>query len=692
MRARYPDREGVLPHRGVPIAWESYGDGERTVLLIPPWQIVHSRIWKAQIPYLARYFRIVTFDPPGNGRSGRPATGYDHDGLADAIVALMDATDTARASLVTLSRSAWQGVILAAEHPERVERLVLTGCALDDAPRGGAAFHEPPGEHPQGWAKFNAGYWRAHYREFLEFFFAQAANEAHSSKQREDGVAWGLETTPEILIATVDEGRCRTPLAELLAAVGCPTLIVHGTEDRVRPIALSERAHGAIAGSTFIPMEGSGHLPNTRDPVRYNLLLRDFLAPTAARRRPWSRARARRPRALFVSSPIGLGHALRDVAIAGALREARPDLDISWLAQDPVTRVLEARGETIHPASRLLAGESAHFESEAGEHDLHAFYAWRNMDEILVANFMVLHDVLEAEPFDLVIGDEAWDVDYYLHENPELKRTAFAWLTDFVGWLPIDAGDGREARLAADYNAEMIEQIARLPRVRDAALFVGTPDDVVDAEFGPGLPRIRDWTREHFDFPGYILPFDPAAFADRDALRARLAFRADEKVVFAAVGGTGVGHHLLRRVVAAAPATRRLLPEARIIVVTGPRIDPATLPPAPGVEYRRFVPDLYAHLAACDLAVVQGGLSTCMELTATKRPFLYFPLRNHFEQNVHVPYRLARYGAGVRMDYTQTDPEALAHAIADGLKRPVLYRDVETDGARRAAATLARLV
>jgi len=607
MRARYPDREGVLEHRGVPIAWESYGDGERTVLLIPPWQIVHSRIWKAQIPYLARYFRVVTFDPPGNGRSGRPATGYDHDGLAAAIVALMDATDTARASLVTLSRSAWQGVILAAEHPERVERLVLTGCALDDAPRGGAAFHEPPGEHPRGWAKFSAGDWRAHYREFLEFFFAQAANEAHSSKQREDGVAWGLETTPEILIATVDEGRCRTPLAELLAAVRCPTLIVHGTEDRVRPITLSERAHTAIAGSTFVPMEGSGHLPNARDPVRYNLLLRDFLAPTAAGRRPWSRGRARRRRALFVSSPIGLGHALRDVAIAGALREARPDLDITWLAQDPVTRVLEARGETIHPASRLLAGESAHFESEPGEHDLHAFYAWRNMDEILVANFMVLHDVLEAEPFDLVIGDEARDVDYYLHENPELKRTAFAWLTDFVGWLPVDAGDGREARLAADYNAEMIEQIARLPRVRDAALFVGTPDDVVDAEFGPGLPRIRDWTRQHFDFPGYILPFDPAAFADREALRARLAFRADENVVFAAVGGTGVGHHLLRRVVAAAPATRRLLPDARIIVVTGPRIDPAPLPPAPGVEYRRFVPDLYAHLAACDLAVVRAA-------------------------------------------------------------------------------------
>jgi len=692
MRARYPDREGIVEHGGVPIAWEIYGEGERTVALIPPWQIVHSRIWKAQIAYLARHFRVVTFDQPGSGRSGRPRTGYDHDRAADWTLAVLDATGTEHAALVTLSRATWQGVILAARHPERVERLVLTGCALDDAPRGGSAFHADAGEAPEGWARFNAGYWRVHYHEFLEFFFSQCSCEPHSTKQREDAVGWGLETTPEILIATIDEGRCRTPLAELLAAVRCPTLIVHGTDDRIRPIALSERAHAAIAGSVLVPMEGAGHTPNTRDPVRFNLLVRDFLAPAAPAVRPWRRAMARPRRALFVSSPIGLGHALRDVAIAEALRAARPELEITWLAQDPVTRVLEARGETIHPASRLLAGESAHLESEAGEHDLHAFYAWRTMDEILVANFMVLHDVLEAEPYDLVVGDEAWDVDYYLHENPELKRTAFAWLTDFVGWVPVDPGDRREAALAADYNAEMLEQIARVPRVRDAALFVGSPEDVVDLPFGPGLPRIRDWTRAHFDFPGYILPFDPAAFADREGLRARLGFRADEQVVLAAVGGTGVGHHLLRRVLAAAATARRLVPNLRLIVVTGPRIDPAALPAMPGVELRRFVPDLYAHFAACDLAVVQGGLSTCMELVATKRPFLYFPLRNHFEQNVHVPHRLARYGAGVRMDYAQTDPEALAHAIAEGLKRPVLYRDVETDGARRAAAVIARLV
>jgi predicted glycosyltransferase len=252
--------------------------------------------------------------------------------------------------------------------------------------------------------------------------------------------------------------------------------------------------------------------------------------------------------------------------------------------------------------------------------------------------------------------------------------------------------DSREARLAADYNAEMIEHIARSPRVRDLSLFVGDPDDIVEASFGPDLPKIRDWTEAHYQFPGYVLPFDPQAFADRESLRARLGFRADERVVFVAVGGTGVGHHLLRKVAAAYPLMRRHIPGLRLIVVTGPRIDPAALPPTPGVEYRRFVPDLYAHLAGCDLAIVQGGLSTCMELTATKRSFLYFPLRNHFEQNIHVPHRLARYRAGVRMDYAEADPESLAHAVAEGLKRPVAYRDVETGGARRAAELIAPLI
>ena len=99
---------------------------------------------------------------------------------------------------------------------------------------------------------------------------------------------------------------------------------------------------------------------------------------------------------LFLSSPIGLGHARRDLAIADELRALHPDVEIDWLAQHPVTGgSLDAAGERVHPASRWLASESAHIEGEAGEHDLHAFQAMRTMDEILVANFHVIDEVAE---------------------------------------------------------------------------------------------------------------------------------------------------------------------------------------------------------------------------------------------------------------------------------------------------------
>ena len=371
----------------------------------------------------------------------------------------------------------------------------------------------------------------------------------------------------------------------------------------------------------------------------------------------------------------------------------QPDLEIDWLAQDPVTRVLETHGERIHPLSEELASESGHIAAESTEHELNAFQAIRRMDEILVNNFMVFHDAIEEGEYDLVIGDEAWDVDYYLHENPELKRTAFAWLTDFVGWLPMPDGGDREAFLTADYNAEMIEQIARFPRIRDRAIFVGDPDDVVPDDFGPGLPSIREWTEDHYAFAGYVTGFDPSPLLERrEELRDELGYQPDERVVVVTVGGSGVGEALLRRVIAAYPMAASQIPGLRMIAVAGPRIDPAALGAPAGVDVRAFVPDLYRHLVACDLAVVQGGLTTTMELTAAQRPFLYFPLGNHFEQNRHVRHRLERYGAGRCMDFRTSDPDAIAAAMAEELDRPIAYRPVDPDGARRAAELIAPLL
>jgi predicted glycosyltransferase len=238
----------------------------------------------------------------------------------------------------------------------------------------------------------------------------------------------------------------------------------------------------------------------------------------------------------------------------------------------------------------------------------------------------------------------------------------------------------------------MIEHIARFPRVRDQAVFVGNPDDIVPERFASHLPWIREWTEEHFAFAGYVTGFDPAEFADRATLRAELGYGEDEQVCIVTVGGSGVGGDLLRRVIAAFPQAKAMVPALRMIVVAGPRIPPQSLPSHDGLEIRAYVHHLYRHLAACDLAVVQGGLTTSMELTANQRPFLYFPLRHHFEQNHHVHHRLQRYDAGRRMDYDHETPETIATAIAETIGQTVNYHPVETDGAARAAALIAPLL
>jgi len=310
-----------------------------------------------------------------------------------------------------------------------------------------------------------------------------------------------------------------------------------------------------VPGARMLTVGGGGHLPAARDPVLFNRSVRDFVAG-APRASTWVRGMSRKRRALFISSPIGLGHVQRDLAIARELRKLHPDLEIDWFTVDPAARYLEREGERLHPITQRLANESRHFESVAGEHDLSAFFALRTMDEIMVNNFMTFSDLMEAEHYDLVIGDESWEVDYYYHENPELKRQPFVFLTDFVGCLPMDSGE-RETHLCADRNADDIEHVARFPYVRDAAIFVGNPEDVTEAPFGPGLPSIRAWTDRNFSYSGYALPFDPEDFSDTEKCGKSTAYSKNEKIVIASVGGTAVGKPLLDKIAQAFPRMKR---------------------------------------------------------------------------------------------------------------------------------------
>ncbi|MEM7171943.1 MAG: alpha/beta fold hydrolase [Pseudomonadota bacterium] len=696
MRAKLPHTQGSLDRDGIKLHYEIYGDGPHTIIFVPTWAIIHSRSWKAQVPYFSERFRVITFDPRGNGKSGRPdtSTGYEFSKIVGDVIAVLDATETDKAILVGMSFSSAVSFAVAAKYPERVLAVVSTGGWSPIVPpykhRFDAYQSEPP-KNPQGWQKYNVAYWKQDYPDFLDFFLSKVHNEPHSTKQHEDAVSWGLDGDP-VMLAMTQDGRDETVDEDTYRQVSCPCLVVVGDCDEITPPETSYKIAELTGGELHV-FPGGGHGIHARFPAWFNTLMRNFLDRNLGTGRPTRHQRSGgEQRVLYLSSPIGLGHARRDVAVVRELRILHPGLQIEWLAQDPVTRFLDASGEDVHPASRLLANESAHIEAESGEHDLNAFQAIRAMDEIMIKNFMVFQELLEEQTYDLVIADEAWDVDHYWHEHPELKKAQIAWLTDFVGWVPMAESGPREAYLTTDYNAEMIEHVEGHPEVRDRAIFVGGPEDIVDLGFGDGLPKMRDWVPEHYEFCDYILGQHPLEFGSRKDLRAELGYDDGRKVCIVSVGGSGVGATLIRRILAAYPIARAKIPDLRLIVVTGPRLDPAIFNPAEGVEMRAFVPNLDRHLAACDLALVQGGLTTCMELTAAGTPFLYFPLRNHFEQNFHVVSRLERYNAGRKMIFAETGPDQIAEAMLDELSAPRIPLPVARDGARRAAALLAEML
>jgi pimeloyl-ACP methyl ester carboxylesterase/predicted glycosyltransferase len=677
-----PASEGFVERGGVKSWYAVWGESGPWLAFAPIFQIAHSAMLKGVVPYLSRHFRVITMDGRGNGRSDRPMgqDAYTFDHYYADFVAVLDAVGADKLAVVGISATTMTALRLAAEQPDRVTHVIVSGGYAH------ARIDDPKIAER---VKLESAKMRDDWAAYLEWFFSLVLTEPHSTKPFEDGVRFGWASSGEV-VDWARRGWLGSDVSHLARRVKCPTLVLHGDGDRRVFHEKGEEVHGLVPGARMLTIAGGGHLTPVRDPVVFNRTVRDFVAGLPPKS-TWTRAMRRKRRALFVSSPIGLGHVQRDLAIARELRKREPDLAIDWFTVDPAARYLAQEGERVHPITQRLANESRHFENMAGEHDLHAFFALRTMDEIMVNNFMTFVDLVEGEHYDLVIGDESWDVDYYYHENPELKRQPFVFLTDFVGCLPM-GGDEREAHLCADRNCDDLEHIARFPYLRDAAIFVGNPEDVTTDPFGPGLPGIREWTDANFEYAGYTLPFDPKDYADTEKLRARLGYARRDKLAIAAIGGTGVGQPLLEKIARAFPRMKREVPQLRMILVAGPRLSLEALPKMEGLEVRPYVHNLFEHLACCDLALVQGGLSTTMELVATRRPFLSFPLQRHFEQNLHVRKRLANYGADRSVAYAQLTPEALADRALEAMHAPVDYKPVEVDGAARAAQRIAEVL
>ncbi|MEJ2077033.1 MAG: glycosyltransferase [Acidobacteriota bacterium] len=387
---------------------------------------------------------------------------------------------------------------------------------------------------------------------------------------------------------------------------------------------------------------------------------------------------------LFISGSIGLGHVLRDLAIAVELRRQIPGVRISWLAASPASDRLEEAGERLLPEAAKLVEDSAAAEDAAKngfrlnllKYLSSAMPAWKQ-------NVRAFSQVLGRCGFDLIVADEAYEIAMALRKGQVSTDAHFIMIYDFFGNVSMSSNP-LEMCMTYLWNRQWAKVRRDDTGKRFTQLFIGEPEDVPDRRLGFLLPNAREAARQACEFVGYILPFEPQRYSNPSQVKAELGY-GPEPLVICAVGGTAVGGELLELCGRAYGIMKGQTPDLRMLCVCGPRLAGEALRLPEGLEVRGYVPELYKHLAASDLAIVQAGGTTTLELTALRRPFIYFPLEGHFEQQVHVSGRLERHGAGVRMNFRETTPEGLAKRAASLLGKEVEPSSIPIDGARRAA-------
>jgi UDP:flavonoid glycosyltransferase YjiC (YdhE family) len=395
-------------------------------------------------------------------------------------------------------------------------------------------------------------------------------------------------------------------------------------------------------------------------------------------------------RVLIVSGSIGLGHAARDLAIARALRAHRPGIEIDWLAADPARRLLTSAGETVLPESSHLPDETAAAERAAKGFSMNIAAYTVRVGRSWRRSIGAFERVLARRTYDVIVGDETYEIALALHRRPTLTRAPFVMIYDFVG-MDARTRNPLEHLVVYGFNRVWSGGPHGHPPSADRVLFVGEPGDVPDRRFGPRLPNRRAYAQRYYDFLGYVLSFDPGECTDRERVRTRLGYDGHPLVV-ATIGGTSVGAELLQLCADAYPGLRARIPDLTMVLVCGPRVPPSAIRAPAGVQVRSYVPKLYEHLAASDLAIVQGGGTTTLELTALRRPFLYFPLEGHFEQEGPVADRVARHRAGVRMRFSQTTPAGLVEAATAALGSTPDWPAIPVAGAARAAEIIATVM
>ncbi|MFC1946315.1 glycosyltransferase [Chloroflexota bacterium] len=385
---------------------------------------------------------------------------------------------------------------------------------------------------------------------------------------------------------------------------------------------------------------------------------------------------------LFISGSLGLGHVTRDLIIAKELRKEFEEIDIQWLAAEPARSVIERAGGVLVDEIDLLGNDTAQAEATAQGTKLNLLkYAFKALREWL-HNADVVKLILEHNQYDLIIGDETYEIAVAIILRRLKLRVPFIMLYDFFGLDAMSKNIFEKIGMFL-WNRIWSLDYTIFKHQNNLALFIGELEDIPDTKLGLFLPNRREYASKHYNFVGYILPFESSDLSDTGAIRKKLGY-GDYPLVICSIGGTAIGHNLLTLCGKAYFIVKQSIPDLHMVLVCGPRlsIESLDLPQDDNLEIKQYVPELYEHFAACDLAIVQAGATTTLELTALKIPFIYFPIEGHSEQEIVVAGRLQRYGAGVKMSYSQSNEYSLAEAIMENINSSVDYHEIPSNGAK----------
>jgi predicted glycosyltransferase len=305
-------------------------------------------------------------------------------------------------------------------------------------------------------------------------------------------------------------------------------------------------------------------------------------------------------------------------------------------------------------------------------------------------NIALFLSLIKSKKYDLVIGDETYEINLAMRENPELKKFPFVIIFDFVG---LDAMTKNPfEHLGVYYWNRVWTHDYRLKQKPpyDLALFVGVPENVPDKTFGFMLPNRREYANNVYQFIGYVFPFNVDEYKSSQALKQKLRYDS-RPLIICSIGGTSIGKELLELCGKSYNIAKNKIPDLQLKIVTGPRLPSNNIKLPKEVAVVGFVPRLYEHFAVCDLAVVQGGATSTLELTALRRPFIYFPIEGHCEQE-QVSRVLTQHGAGLRLTLSKTTPEVLSDKIVENIGKKAAYPEIPTDGAQKAARLILKLL